>query len=76
MDGVASRDRAGILSLIYATSYTGAAVTSFMAGQLSRFLDLFQLVSCYGALAVAACVITLVYAREPLGKPASDKGAI
>ncbi|MBC16025.1 MAG: MFS transporter [Desulfovibrio sp.] len=76
MDGVASRDRAGILSLIYATSYTGAAVTSFMAGQLSRFLDLFQLVSCYGALAVAACVITLVYAHEPQVKPASDKGTI
>jgi MFS family permease len=63
LGGVAPTDRAGVLSLIYATSYTGAAVTSFIAGQLSKVLDLFQLVSCYGVLAVAASVITLVYAR-------------
>lgn len=65
LDGITSQDRAGVLSLIYATSYTGAAVTSFLAGQLSKFMDLFQLVSCYGVLAVVACVITLVFAREP-----------
>jgi MFS family permease len=65
LDGVSVRDRAGVLSLIYATSYTGAAVTSFTAGQLSKYMDLLQLVSCYGGLAVAACVFTLVFAREP-----------
>jgi len=67
LEGVAARDRAGVLSLIYATSYTGAAVTSFLAGQLSRSLDLFQLVACHGALAAAACVITLAFARDPRG---------
>ena len=65
LDGVSARDRAGVLSLIYATSYTGAAVTSFAAGQLSKVLSMLQLVTCYGGLAVAACVITLVFAREP-----------
>ncbi|WP_319582540.1 MFS transporter [uncultured Pseudodesulfovibrio sp.] len=65
LDGISSRDRAGVLSLIYATSYTGAAVTSFLAGQLSKFLNLYQLLLCYGGLAAAACVITLVFAREP-----------
>ena len=68
LDGISSRDRAGVLSLIYATSYTGAAVTSFIAGQLSKFMNLFQLVSCYGGLAVVACVITLVYARPKSAK--------
>lgn len=65
LDGITSRDRAGVLSLIYATSYTGAAVTSFLAGQLSKFMNLFELVLCYGGLAAVACVITLIFAREP-----------
>lgn len=65
LEGVSPRERAGVLSLIYATSYTGAAVPSFIAGQLSKFLDLFQLVSCYGVLAVAACAVTLAFARDP-----------
>lgn len=65
LDGIAPHDRAGVLSLIYATSYTGAAVTSFIAGQLSKFMDLFQLVTCYGGLAVVASVITLTFARNP-----------
>ena len=65
LQGVSPAGRAGVLSLIYATSYTGAAVPSFIAGQLSKFLDLFQLVSCYGALALVACGVTLAFARDP-----------
>lgn len=65
LDGISSRDRAGVLSLLYATAYTGAAVTSFLAGQLSKFLNLYQLVLCYGGLAAVACVLTLAFAREP-----------
>lgn len=65
LEGVSARDRAGVLSLIYATSYTGAAIPSFIAGQLSELLNLFQLALCYGGLASLACVITLLFAREP-----------
>jgi hypothetical protein len=76
LDGISSQDRAGVLSLIYATSYTGAAVTSFLAGQMSKFMDLFQLVSCYGGLAVIASIITLVFARNPRRVPVSGNGEI
>lgn len=65
LTGVSSQDRAGVLSLIYATSYTGAAVPSFIAGQLSHVLSLFQLATCYGGLAVLGCVIVLIFARDP-----------
>lgn len=65
LEGVSAKERAGVLSLIYATSYTGAAVPSFLAGQLSRYMNLFELALCYGALALIACIITLVFARNP-----------
>ncbi len=71
LTGVSQKERAGVLSLIYATSYTGAAVPSFIAGQLSHFMTLFQLAVCYGFLALAACIIILLFARnpEPVGVP-------
>lgn len=62
---VSAKERAGVLSLIYATSYTGAAVPSFIAGQLSHFMGLFQIAICYGVLALTSCVIILLFAREP-----------
>jgi len=61
---ISSRERASVLSLIYATSYTGAAVPSLIAGQLSHFMNLFQIAVCYGFLAVGACIITLSFARN------------
>lgn len=60
-----ARERAGIFSLIYATSYSGAAIPSFLAGQFSRTFDLFELAMGYGLLAVLTCVITLLAARKP-----------
>ncbi len=65
LEDVSAKDRAGVLSLIYATSYAGAAVPSFIAGRLSRFMDLFQVAVCYGFLAVIACIVILVFARNP-----------
>lgn len=62
---VAPDERAGALSVIFATSYGGAAVPSFVAGQLSRTFNLLEIATGYGVLAVAACVITLVAARDP-----------
>jgi MFS family permease len=58
-------DRAGILSAIYLISYTGAAVPSLIAGQLSRTLSLFDIALGYGALAALAFLVTLVAARDP-----------
>jgi MFS family permease len=65
LSDVSMQERAGVLSLIYATSYTGAAVPSFIAGQLSHFMSLFQIATCYGFLAVFACIIILLFARDP-----------
>jgi len=57
--------RAGILSLIYAVSYTGAAVPSFISGQLSHYMDLFHVSMFYGVIAIIACSLTLIFARNP-----------
>lgn len=65
LEDVSASQRAGVLSLIYATSYAGAAVPSFIAGQLSKFMGLFQIAICYGALAVVACCLVLLFARNP-----------
>lgn len=67
---VSARDRAGVLSLIYATSYAGAAIPSFIAGQLSQFMDLFQIAVCYGVLAAVSCIVILLFARDP--RPQAD----
>lgn len=64
IEGILPNERASVLSLIYATSYTGAAVPSLIAGQLSHFIDLFQIAVCYGVMAGFACIVTLVFARD------------
>jgi MFS family permease len=56
--------RAGLLSLIYATSYAGAAIPSFIAGQLSHYMDLYHVSLFYAVLAVIACIIILFFARN------------
>jgi MFS family permease len=57
--------RAGLLSLIYAVSYLGAAVPSLIAGQLARFLSLAPITAGYAVLAVVALIVALITAREP-----------
>ncbi|MFF2245888.1 MFS transporter [Arthrobacter sp. NPDC058130] len=46
------RERAGLLAVIYAISYTGSAVPSLIAGQASRGLSLPAITAGYAALAV------------------------
>lgn len=58
-------ERAGAFAVIYATSYCGAAVPSFLAGQVSRSAGLFEIACAYGALALVACIVTLIAARDP-----------
>ena len=55
------KERAGVLSIVYATCYTGAAIPSYIAGQLSNSLSLLQLLYCYLGLAIFACAFTLFY---------------
>jgi MFS family permease len=64
VSGAPAHERAGLLALIYATSYCGAAVPSFIAGQLARVLNLFQIAIGYAVLAGVACVITFVATRH------------
>lgn len=65
MADVVKEERAGVLSVIFATSYTGAAIPTLIAGRLSKSLDLFELTLCYGVLIVIVCILTLLFAREP-----------
>ncbi|MDX3924732.1 MAG: MFS transporter [Shinella sp.] len=58
-------ERAGAFAVIFATSYSGAAIPSFVAGQFSRSMNLLDIASGYGALALAACAVTLFAARNP-----------
>jgi len=60
-------ERAGLLAVVYAISYSGAAIPAVIAGQLARTLSLFHIALGYGALAAIACVITLAAAKNPDG---------
>lgn len=57
-------ERAGVLSLIYAISYTGAAVPGLIAGQLSRAVPLIAITAGYAGLAVIALAVVLLAARS------------
>jgi len=56
-------ERAGLLSLVYAVSYTGSAVPALVAGQLVRGLSLFAVTCGYAVLAVLACIAVLLGTR-------------
>jgi len=56
-------ERAGLLSVVCAISYTGAAIPSLIAGQLARTFSLFEIALGYGGLAAAAYLITLAARR-------------
>lgn len=53
-------ERAGVLSLIYAISYTGSALPALVVGQLSHVISLLAITCGYAGLAVMAWVATLV----------------
>lgn len=58
-------ERAGLLAVIYAISYTGSAVPSLVAGQASRTVGLPVITSFYAGFAVLVWVVSLVAARNP-----------
>jgi MFS family permease len=59
------RERAGLLAVIYAISYTGSAVPSLMAGQASRVASLPAVTAGYAVLAALVWLGTLIAARNP-----------
>lgn len=65
LHGSSLTDRAPIFSVIYLICYSSAAFPSLIAGQLSNVFSLQQVALGYGALALLACVITVVGARDP-----------
>lgn len=64
VEGLALKERAGTLSLIYATSYTGAAVPTLIAGQLSGWLSLVEVASGYLLLAIFGFIVVLLSHRR------------
>jgi MFS family permease len=59
------RERAGLLAVVYAISYTGSSVPSLIAGQASRALSLPAITAGYAILAALVWLGTLVTARKP-----------
>ncbi|WP_052083191.1 MULTISPECIES: MFS transporter [Nocardiaceae] len=57
-------ERAGLLSVIYALSYTGAALPSLITGQLVRFRSLLDVTVGYTVLVGAALVLVLATGRR------------
>ncbi|MFH8253065.1 MFS transporter [Microbacterium sp. B2969] len=67
--------RAGLLAVIYAMSYLGAAIPSLIAGQLTRTLTLLDITVGYAALAAVAGVIVLIGARNPAARASHPTAA-
>ncbi|MHB1008882.1 MAG: MFS transporter [Propionibacteriaceae bacterium] len=66
LHGSAVEDRGAIFGGVYLLSYLGAAIPSFISGQLSRTFTTFELACGYGVLALVATVLVAVLARNPL----------
>ena len=60
--GLHREERANVLSVIYATSYTGAAVPTLLAGHFSGQYSLLEVATGYGALAIFASIFVIIAA--------------
>jgi MFS family permease len=65
LHGSTLADRAPIFSAIYLICYSGAALLSLIAGQLSNIFSLPQIALGYGGLAAVATLFTVLGARNP-----------
>ncbi|WP_407546954.1 MFS transporter [Vibrio parahaemolyticus] len=59
VSGLQPDERANVFSVIYATSYIGAAIPTFISGQLSEQFTLLQIACGYGALALFGSIVIL-----------------
>ncbi|WP_223163228.1 MFS transporter [Marinobacter salinexigens] len=64
MSKVTLEQRANVLGLIYATSYTGAAVPTLIAGRLSESYSLVQVLVGYAGMATIGCIAVLLFVRN------------
>ncbi|MGG2396696.1 MFS transporter [Pseudomonas sp. SH1-B] len=64
VDGISMEERAGVLATIYATSYSGAAIPTLIAGRLAGHFSLLQVACGYGVLALLGCVAIFVLMRR------------
>lgn len=60
VSGLQPQERANVFSVIYATSYIGAAIPTFISGQSSEQFSLLQIASGYGALALFSSIVLLL----------------
>ena len=65
LDHAKQGERAGLLSTLYLISYSGAAVPSMIAGELTGTLDLFKIALGYAALGITASAVAAFAARTP-----------
>lgn len=63
--GATTEQRSGVLATVYLISYSGAAVPGLIAGQLSAIVPLDTLVLGYGAISVAAAIVSVTVIRNP-----------
>lgn len=71
---LSTAERASTFSVIYFTSYAGAAIPTLLAGQFSSHFSLLEVACAYGVLAVVGCVIVILGTRFQARKP-SHAGA-
>ncbi len=60
VSGLLPHERANVFSVIYATSYIGAAIPTFISGQLSEQFSLLHIASGYGIVALLGSVVMLL----------------
>lgn len=70
--GLKAEERANVFSVIYASSYVGAAVPTLIAGRLSNHLDLLQIAFGFGMLALFGSVVVLLKNKLSARKPIAE----
>ena len=64
MERTTIQDRAGVLSLIYIISYSGAAIPNFVVSQIAYLFDLTQLTLSYVLLSIVCFIILLISTKK------------
>ena len=64
MERTTIQDRAGVLSLIYIISYSGAAIPNFVVSQIAYLFDLTQLTLGYVLLSIVCFIILLISTKK------------
>ena len=68
LGNISKEDRAGVLSIVFLTSYSGAAVPNIIVGQFIKAETIFNIAVGYGLLIMLCCIITVVTTRNVVSK--------